>query len=185
MIWLSSIHNWSTNVVDLQRPDWICPSSLSTFKLTSCIQIRHILWRIESLLTQANMPLRASTGSFLSIESPRDSKLRQLLETFHPFSRFLFRCEVYLLAVLKTEVYIHPKFNCDITYEFMSRTNLKSLKAISVALSSVKILSSRESVLRNENRISSMNCIWRLNVKSRSRNMFRSKQVTLPNGILH
>ena len=51
---LAFIHKWFFNIEDLQRPDWICGSSLSTFPLTSGIEISHILWGVDLLFLQAN-----------------------------------------------------------------------------------------------------------------------------------
>ena len=53
------IHQCSIDIIDLQRPDWICGSPLTTFQLSSSTEICHVLWGVDSLFHQANRPWKS------------------------------------------------------------------------------------------------------------------------------
>ena len=114
---LAFIHTWFFYIEDLERPDRIYGSSLTTFQLTSSIEISHILLGVESL-PLGQLVLNKSLNS---LHQPTSLWLHpQIYFLLEPIQRLEASSPIWLISFLLRSSSIdcigkwrgiHPKFN--------------------------------------------------------------------------
>ena len=111
------IHQCSIDIIDLQRPDWICGSPLTTFQLSSSTEICHVLWGVDSLFHQANRPWKShwtlhfnhlildGIHRFISCQSCdlTIQSWNNFWKPLHSLCQSISLFEVHLLTVLESE----------------------------------------------------------------------------------
>ena len=106
--WLSFIHSWVLDTIDLQRPDWICGSALSTFQFTRGVQYLLLQanrsW-LRSWTLHINRLVFDSVNRFLSSQTGHLTIQSQynFWKPPHPFDWSLSLFVVNLFTVLESE----------------------------------------------------------------------------------
>ena len=106
--WLSFIHSWVLDTIDLQKPDWICGSALSTFQFTRGVEYLLLQanrsW-IRSWTLHVNRLVFDSVDRFLSSQTGHLTIQSQynFWKPPHPFDWSLSLFVVNLFTVLESE----------------------------------------------------------------------------------